>query len=131
MIGIVLVAHYGLADALLEAATFINGRIQGIKGISVGNIEISDLREKIAQAVREVDQGEGVLILTDMFGGTPSNLSFSFLQDGKVEVVTGVNLPMVLSVINKRNESDLETLACYAREKGLSSIIRASEVLKE
>ncbi len=131
MIGIVIVAHYSLADALLEAVTFINGQVRGIKGVSVGDAEISDLREEIAQAVREVDQGEGVLILTDMFGGTPSNLSFSFLQDGKVEVVTGVNLPIVLGVIDKRNESDLETLACYAKEKGLSSIIRASEVLKE
>ena len=130
MVGIVLVAHYGLASALLEAATFINGQIQGIKGISVENMEISELRKRIAEAVKEVDQGKGVLILTDMFGGTPSNLSFSFLQEGKVEVVTGVNLPMVLGIINKRNEANLETLARYAKEKGLNSIVRASEVLK-
>ncbi|MCD6319100.1 MAG: hypothetical protein J7M03_00300 [Candidatus Desulfofervidaceae bacterium] len=131
MIGIVLVTHGNLGQALLEAATFISGKVRGIKVVSVQDEAIDDLREAIAKAIKEVNTGSGVLILTDMFGGTPSNLSFSFLEPGEIEVITGVNLPMLLSAINKQENSSLSELATFVKTKALTSIILASEELNQ
>jgi PTS system mannose-specific IIA component len=128
MVGIVLVTHCNLGRALIEAANFISGNLKNIKAVSVQDEKTEALRTTIAKAVKTVDGGEGVLILTDMFGGTPSNLSFSFLEPEKIEVVTGVNLPMFLSAINKQ-ENDLKTLAAFVKKEALSSIVQASEEL--
>lgn len=131
MIGIVLVTHGDLGKALIEAATFISGKVRGVKTVSVQDEAIDDLREAIAKAIKEVDTGKGVLILTDMFGGTPSNLSFSFLEPGKIEVITGVNLPMLLSAINRQEDMSLSELATFVKTKAVSSIILASEELNQ
>ena len=128
MVGIVLVTHCNLGKALIEAAHFISGNLKNIKAVSITDETPEALRMAIAKAIQELDEGEEVLILTDMFGGTPSNLSFSFLEPGKIEVITGVNLPMFLSAINKQDD-DLKTLATYVKKKAIASIVRGSEEL--
>ncbi|MBT9437813.1 MAG: PTS fructose transporter subunit IIA, partial [Desulfobacterales bacterium] len=98
MIGIVITTHCNLGDAFIDAAEFILGkRPEAMVSVSIDlneNAEI--LRKKIAEGIKKVDQKKGVLILTDMFGGTPSNLSYSFLEEGHVEVLSGVNLPILI-----------------------------------
>jgi PTS system mannose-specific IIA component len=130
MVGIILVTHCSLGKALVEAAKFISGNLKNVKAISVQGEKIENLRTIIAKAIEDVDKGEGVLILTDMFGGTPSNLSLSFLEPGKIEIISGVNLPMFLSALNKQ-ENDLKTLATFVKKKALSSIVKASDELGE
>jgi len=130
MVGIVLVTHCRLGEALLEAARFIGGNLRNVRAISVQDQNMEDLRKVIASAIEEVDEGDGVLVLTDMFGGTPSNISLSFLEAGKREVITGVNLPMLLSAINQQG-NDLKALAAYVKQKAMSSIIHASEELNK
>ena len=88
------------------------------------------VREKVDRAIKQINVGDGVLILTDLFGGTPTNLSLSFLEEGKVEVVTGLNLPMMIKAINSRGEHDLPTLAKLSSEAGKENIYRAEEVLR-
>ena len=89
------------------------------------------LRDKVARAIAQMDLGDGVLILTDLFGGTPTNLSLSFLEEGKVEVVTGLNLPMIIKAINSRAGQDLKTLAHLASEAAKESIFLAGDVLRQ
>jgi PTS system mannose-specific IIA component len=91
--------------------------------------EVEDLKKEIATAIRKLDQGQGVLILTDLFGGTPSNISLSFLKQGKVEVVTGVNLPMLLKVSELREGAVLKDFAVNIKEYGMKNIYLASEIL--
>ena len=99
MVGVVVVTHCRLAEELIAAAELIVGRLKGFAGISIDPGHNPDeIRERIVAAIRKVDKGSGVLILTDLFGGTPSTISFSFLQDDRIEVVTGVNLPMLLKL---------------------------------
>jgi PTS system mannose-specific IIA component len=88
------------------------------------------MREKILAAIREVDRGGGVLLLSDMFGGTPSNLCLSFLQEGRIEVITGVNLPMLIKLASFRGERPLAEIAAFIREYGQKNIALAGEVLK-
>ena len=109
MIGIVIVTHSQLGDALIEAAEFIIGRRPAsIESISIDLSENAEkLRAKIVQGIKKVQSQEGVLILTDMFGGTPSNLSYSFLEEGRIEVLSGVNLPILIQAVNLR-EKDIE-----------------------
>jgi PTS system mannose-specific IIA component len=92
MIGILVVTHNQLGDALIESAEFIiGGRPKALESISIDlNQNAESLRKKIADTIKKVDQKDGVLILTDMFGGTPSNLSYSFLEEGRIEVLSGV-----------------------------------------
>ncbi len=89
------------------------------------------LREQVAKAIAKTNSGSGVLILTDLFGGTPTNVSLSFLEEGRVEVVTGLNLPMLIKSVNSRNEFDLTGLAQLAADAGKENIYRASDVLKQ
>ena len=98
MIGIVIVTHRQLGDALIDTAEFILGnRPEAAISVSIDLSESADiLRKKIAVGIKKVDQKKGILLLTDMFGGTPSNLSYSFLEEGKMEVISGVNLPMLI-----------------------------------
>ncbi|RLA85969.1 MAG: PTS fructose transporter subunit IIA [Deltaproteobacteria bacterium] len=131
MIGVLVVSHCGIADELLLAVEQITGEVEGVESISIDITEPPEvIRERIKRGIKNVDRGKGVLILTDMFGGTPSNVSLSFLERGKVEVVTGVNLPMLLKVVSLREEMPLEELATYIANYGKNNINVASQVLQ-
>lgn len=132
MIGIVVVTHSQLGDALIDAAVFILGsRPEGVESVSIDLNEKADkLRLMIAGAIKKVKKEEGVLILTDMFGGTPSNLSYSFLEEGKVEVLSGVNLPVLIRAVNTREKMDLGKLGASLEAFGKKSISLASGILK-
>ena len=132
MIGIVIVTHSQLGDALVEAATFILGaKPEATLTLSIDLNESAEvLRKKIADGIKQVNQNQGVIILTDMFGGTPSNLSYSFLEEGPIEVISGVNLPILIQAANIRSKMDLNTLAVKLEEFGKKSISLASSILK-
>jgi PTS system mannose-specific IIA component len=132
MVGIVVVTHCRLAEELISAAELIAGRLKGFKGVSIDpKSDPEEIRERIAGAIRKVDRGSGVLILTDMFGGTPSTISFSFLQDNRIEVVTGVNLPMLLKLSTLDREVTLGELAEFIKSYGQKNINIASEILQK
>lgn len=132
MIGIVIVTHRQLGDALIDAADFIVGSAsESIAPVSIDLNENADvLRDKIAEGIKAVQSSEGVLILTDMFGGTPSNLSYSFLVEGRIEVISGVNLPMLIKAIDSRKNMELTKLAECLETYGKKSISMASGILK-
>ena len=132
MIGIVIVTHSQLGDALIEAAEFILGsKPEATVAVSVDLKENAEkLRNKIEAAIKKVRQSQGVLILTDMFGGTPSNLSYSFLEEGKIEVISGVNLPILIKATSARQEKELSELAVTLETFGKRSISLASGILK-
>jgi mannose PTS system EIIA component len=132
MIGIVIVTHCNLGRELIKAADFIVGSLRQTQAVSLNpEDQVEMLREKIAGAIEKVDTGDGVILLTDMFGGTPSNMSLSFLVDGKVEVVTGVNLPMLVGLASKREGKTLSQAAQDIKTYGLRSIALAGEILKK
>ena len=133
MIGVVVVTHCHLAEELICAAQLVVGEeLKQFQAVSVGPKDGSDMiREKIVAAVRKVEGGHGVLILTDMYGGTPSNISLSFLEERKIEVITGVNLPMLLKLATYQNDLSLEELAAFITDYGQRNINRASEVLRK
>jgi PTS system mannose-specific IIA component len=132
MIGIVIVTHCNLGQELIRAAEFISGRLKQTQAVSLNPGDQDELlRGKIAKAIEQVDTGNGVILLTDMFGGTPSNISLSFLSEGKVEVVTGANLPMLIGLASKREERSLGQVAREIKEYGLRSIALAGEILKK
>ncbi len=132
MIGIVIVTHSHLGDALIEAAAFILGRKpEATVSVSVDlNENAEKLRGQIERAIKKVRQEKGVLILTDMFGGTPSNLSYSFLEEGQIEVISGVNLPILIKADSARQEKELSQLATALEAFGKRSISLASGILK-
>ena len=132
MIGILIVSHAQLGDALVEAAEFIIGsKPEALASISINPNENAELlRKKIAEGIKKVDQGKGVLILTDMFGGTPSNLSYSFLAEGRLEVISGVNLPILIKAVNLQKDQELSKLASKLEAFGKTSIKLASGILK-
>lgn len=132
MIGGLIVTHGKLAHELLSAAQTIEGEMAGIEAVPLEwNDSVDDAREKIRLALVRIGKGEqGVIIFTDMFGGTPSNISLSFLEKDKVEIVTGVNLPMIVKFAAlQQNGTDLAALAHIIREKGSKSIRVASDLL--
>ena len=132
MIGIVIVTHNRLGEALIESAEFIIGsRSKALTAVSIDlNQSAEKLRKKIADAIAKVDKKQGVLILTDMFGGTPSNLGYSFLEEGRVEVLSGVNLPILIQALNSREKMDLAKLGSSLEKFGKKSISLASGILK-
>ncbi len=132
MIGIVIVTHCNLGQELIRSAEFITGKFSQARAVSL-NPEDQEgaLWGKISEAIEKVDTGGGVILLTDMFGGTPSNICLSFLTDGKVEVVTGVNLPMLIGLISKREGESLNQVAREIKDYGLRSIALAGEILKK
>jgi len=132
MIGIVIVTHRQLGDSLIDAAQFIvDSKPELIESVSIDlNEKVDALREKIANGIKSVHSDEGTLILTDMFGGTPSNLSYSFLEEGRVEVLSGVNLPVLIKAINSRSDMELTKLAECLEAYGKKSISMASGILK-
>jgi len=133
MVGVVIVTHCHLAEELISAAELVVGeQLKQFQPVSINPREDSEeIREKIIAAIRKVDTGRGVLILTDMYGGTPSNISLSFLEEKKIEVITGVNLPMLLKLATYTNEVGLEELAVFITDYGQRNINLASEVLKK
>lgn len=132
MVGLVVVSHCQIAEELVKAASLIVGEIKGCVPIGIDPEEkLEKISERLEQALASVDEGEGVLVLTDLFGGTPSNVSLSFLQEKKVEVVSGVNLPMLLKVSIDRAGKDLKEVARLARDVGRKNISVASEILKK
>ena len=132
MIGIVLVTHSQLGFSLIETAEFILGSTtESVVSVSINVKEnVDDLRTKISTAIKQVDNKDGILILTDMFGGTPSNLSYSFLEDGRVEVISGVNLPLLIRAVGLQKETDLGKVAKILVTSGKQSISLASGILK-
>jgi mannose PTS system EIIA component len=131
MIGLVLVAHAGIAQEFLVAAEMIMGKIEGVEAVSIKPDDQVDLiRTAIAGAIKKVDS-DGVIIMTDMFGGTPSNMSLSFLQENHVEVLTGVNLPMMIKFVADRAKFGVAELAEKLKQCGRESIIVAGEYLKK
>jgi PTS system mannose-specific IIA component len=131
VIGVVVVTHGQLATELVNAAEMIVGDLPQFTAVSIGwHEDVNDARESILQAIERVRSDEGVLLLTDMFGGTPSNLGMTFLESGKLEVITGVNLPMLLKLASLQSLSDLSAIAREIRDHGRSAIWVASELLR-
>jgi mannose PTS system EIIA component len=130
MIGALVVTHGHLGQELVAAAEMIVGEISHIRAVSIGwHDDVNDARKDIEKHIAEVEAGKGVLILTDMFGGTPSNIALSFHDPGKLDVVTGVNLPMIIKIANQKEGDTLDSLARIVRDQGRSSISRASDFL--
>jgi mannose PTS system EIIA component len=131
MIGLVLVTHAGLAEELLAAAEMIVGKIALAEGVGIkADATVDGIMAAITGAIEKVS-GEGVIIMTDMFGGTPSNMSLSFLEENRVEVLTGVNLPMVIKFATERTGIGVSELAYKLKECGMESISVAGEYLKK
>ncbi len=130
MIGVVVVTHGRLADELVAATEHVVGPLESCASISIGpDDDMERRRDDIRSAVEECDTGSGVIILTDMFGGTPSNLSISLLEKGKVEVIAGANLPMLIKLAEARTRLTVDELAASATEAGKRYIAIASNIL--
>ncbi|MDO8836381.1 MAG: PTS fructose transporter subunit IIA [Vicinamibacterales bacterium] len=130
MIGVVVVTHGQLARELLNAAEAIVGDLPQFSAVSIGwHDDVEDAREEIRRAILRVQDGSGVLLLTDMFGGTPSNLGMTFLEPAVVEVVTGVNLPMLIKLPGLQRSDDLTAVARTLRDTGRKAIHVASDLM--
>ena len=130
MIGILVVTHGQLARELVTAAEMIVGDIPNVAAVSIGwHDDPDDAQKEILEGIKRVETGEGTVVLTDMFGGTPSNLSLAFLERDRVEVVTGVNLPMILKLADQQPDETLPVIARRVRDQGQKTIYLASEVL--
>jgi len=131
LIGALIVTHGQLARELLNAARMIEGEVNGLEALSLEwNDTVDEARDKIRSALAGFPPDTKIIIFTDMFGGTPSNICLSFLEKGKVEVLTGVNLPMVLKFTSLHDSAtDLDELAHVIREKGARAIRVASDLI--
>jgi mannose PTS system EIIA component len=130
MIGALVVTHGHLGQELVAAAEMIVGEISHIRAVSIGwHDDVNDAQKDIEKRITEVESGSGVIILTDMFGGTPSNIAFSLHEPGKINVVTGVNLPMIIKIAGQKEGESLDSLARIVRDQGRSSIAMASDFL--
>jgi PTS system mannose-specific IIA component len=130
MIGVVIAAHGKLSEELLRTAEAVVGRLDQVRTVNVVATD-PEVRHKVEEAIRAVDGGEGVVLLTDLLGGSPTQLCLSFLNERKVEVVTGVNLPMVLKLVSLRSSGKpIGQLARDLAEAGRNSIAQASEMLR-
>jgi PTS system mannose-specific IIA component len=131
MIGVVVVTHGQLANELVNAAEMIVGDLPQFTAVSIGwHDDVNDAREDIAHAIARVGGDAGVLILTDMFGGTPSNLGMTFLEKDRIEVITGVNLPMLIKLASLQTSQDLLAVAREMRDHGRNAIWVASDLLR-
>jgi len=130
MIGMILVTHGQLAEEFVNAMEHVVGTQPDVVTVCIGPSDDMELRRKeIAQAIRKVDSGNGVVILTDLFGGTPSNLAISLLEAGRTEVIAGINLPMLIRLAGARKDMDLTKAAAAARDAARTYITIASEFL--
>ncbi len=132
MIGMVLVTHGRLADEFIAATEHVVGPLPNVRAISIDpDDDIERRRKDILDAIDEVDTGAGVIVLTDMFGGTPSNLAISIIDKGDVEVIAGMNLPMLIKLAVVRDEDDLAAAVAAAQESGRKYIAVASQILSD
>jgi PTS system mannose-specific IIA component len=132
MIGMVLVTHGNLADEFVAACVHVVGPQEKIKTVCIGPDDDMDRRRNdIVQAVSDVDDGDGVVVLTDLFGGTPSNLAISIMDQAHVEVIAGINLPMLIKLASVRSRCDLQAAVTAAQEAGRKYINVASALLTE
>lgn len=130
MVGMVVLTHRRLAQELIATAELIVGKMENCVGLSIDpSVSVEDLRRQMITAMNQVNDGDGVIMLTDMFGGTPSNLSLSFLNQEGIEVVTGVNLPMLIKLAHSRDDCKVDELARLIKDYGRRSISLASEIL--
>jgi PTS system mannose-specific IIA component len=130
MIGMILVTHGKLAEEFVHAMQHVVGRQEAVATVCIGpNDDMERRRKEISDAVKQVDSGKGVIILTDLFGGTPSNLAISLMKAGHVEVIAGINLPMLIRLAKARNSMDVREAARAARDAGRNYITIASEFL--
>ena len=131
MIGLVVVTHGQLAAELVHGAETIVGDLPHVVAVSIGwHEDTREAREEIARAISRVNDGDGVILLTDMFGGTPSNLAMTFLGEDRIEVVTGVNLPMLIKLASVTPQTDLLAAARDMREHGRNAIWVAADLLR-
>jgi len=132
MIGLVLVTHGGLASEFITAMEHVVGPQERIEAICIGPEDDMEVRRNdIAEAIARVDGGKGVIILTDLFGGTPSNLAISLMRSEEIEVIAGVNLPMLIRLEGARKTMDVKGAVVAARDAGRKYISVASEILGE
>jgi mannose PTS system EIIA component len=132
MIGMVLVTHGRLAEEFVAATEHVVGPQTQVRAISIGPDDDMELRRQdILAAVNEVETGAGVILLTDMFGGTPSNLAISVMEKANVEVIAGINLPMLIKLASLRSEDDMENAVAAAQESGRKYINVASHLLAD
>lgn len=130
MIGMVLVTHGNLAAEFVKAMEHVVGRQEAVATVCIApNDDMERRRKEIAEAIRSVDSGNGAIILTDLFGGTPSNLAISLMRAGEVEVIAGINLPMLIRLAGARKTMDVIAAVSAAREAGRNYITVASEFL--
>jgi len=132
MIGLILVTHGRLADQFVEAMEHVVGEQSAMATVCIGpNDDMEQRRAEIADAIASVDAGKGVIVLTDLFGGTPSNLAISLLDAGRIEVIAGINLPMLIRLAGARRTMDVTEAVTAAQEAGRNYITVASELLGE
>lgn len=132
MVGIIVCAHFNLARELVLATELIAGKQNQMRYVNINpEGDMDKVKKELEQAIREVDSGEGVIIFTDMFGGTPCNISLSFLEKDKIEVITGVNLPMLVKIALEREGKKLEELTEFITGYGQKHIYLARDILKK
>ena len=130
MIGLILVTHGKLAEEFVHAMEHVVGRQEAMATVCIGpSDDMEKRRREIADAIARVDSGDGVIVLTDLFGGTPSNLAISLMKAGKIEVIAGINLPMLIRLAKARGCMDLTKATGAARDAGRNYITIASEFL--
>jgi len=131
MVGLVVVAHFNLAKEMVAATDLILGKQSQFESVVIfADEEVERIKKRLTDAVKATEKGDGVLIMTDMFGGTPTNISLSFLEEGKVEVVTGVNLPMLIKLITYREGRQLDELANFITQYGRNNICLATDIMR-
>lgn len=130
MVGVLIVSHGGFAEALISSLQFFVGKQQKIRGVSIWPRDREkEIKDRIRQEIEKVNDGDGVVILTDVLGGTATNLSLSFLENEKVELVTGVNMPMLLTLSSYRKGRPLREIGKLVKKSGRRSIILAKQFL--
>ncbi|MDZ4163915.1 MAG: PTS sugar transporter subunit IIA [Smithellaceae bacterium] len=130
MIGALIVTHGNLGSEMLKAAEMIKGEVKSCIPLSIDQTKsVEEINKDVMSAIKKLDRGQGVLILTDLFGGTPSNISLSYLKEGRVDVITGVNLPMLLKFFDLREKMTIKELAISIADYGRKNIYLASEIL--
>ncbi len=130
MIGIIVVAHFNLAREMVAATELIVGKQDQFEYVDIfPDEDVEKIKKRLTEALKSADSGEGTIILTDMFGGTPSNISLSFLEEGKVEVVTGTNLPMLIKLVTYRQGKAIAELSNFIANYGKKNIYLATDIL--
>lgn len=132
MIGAVIITHGALASSILDVVQSITGPLESVLAVEIMNSETTEgIRSALCAAVEAADSGKGVIIFTDMFGGTPTNVALSLLDEGRVEILTGVNLPLLIKFVGHRSEKPLHELTLLLKDYGQKSIVLAGDMLKE